>query len=156
MNQFCFFYFEVFLQFFLFQFDGFLSTLQYYKYKPLNGTKNIVRIIDIIDMLISKCNAYSKYYISNATQLNSTTNECLSNNLYISEQNFFDEDDEAMTLQEVLEEICKYLNVTCVAEVVEHGKGDKIVVYKYKPKKNYRRKQGHRQPYTAIKIVEIK
>lgn len=93
-----------------------LSTLQYYKYKPLSGTKNIVRIIDIIDMLISKCNAYSKYYISNATQLNSTTNECLSNNLYISEQNFFDEDDEAMTLQEVLEEICKYLNVTCVAD----------------------------------------
>ncbi len=93
-----------------------LSTLQYYKYKPLSGTKNIVRIIDIIDMLISKCNAYSKYYISNATQLNSTTNECLSNNLYISEQNFFDEDDEAMTLQEVMEEICKYLNVTCVAD----------------------------------------
>ena len=47
-------------------------------------------------------------------------------------------------------------NVTCTAEVVEHGKGDKIVVYKYKAKKNYRRKQGHRQPYTAIKIVEIK
>lgn len=47
-------------------------------------------------------------------------------------------------------------NVTCVAEVVEHGKGDKIVVYKYKAKKNYRRKQGHRQPYTAIKILEIK
>ena len=47
-------------------------------------------------------------------------------------------------------------NVTCVAEVVEHGKGDKVVVYKYKPKKNYRRKQGHRQPYTAVKILEIK
>ena len=47
-------------------------------------------------------------------------------------------------------------NVTCVEEVVEHGKGDKIVVYKYKPKKNYRRKQGHRQPYTAVKILEIK
>ena len=47
-------------------------------------------------------------------------------------------------------------NVTCTAEVVEHGKGDKIIVYKYKAKKNYRRKQGHRQPYTAVKIVEIK
>ena len=47
-------------------------------------------------------------------------------------------------------------NVTCTAEVVEHGKGDKVVVYKYKAKKNYRRKQGHRQPYTAVKIVEIK
>ena len=43
-----------------------------------------------------------------------------------------------------------------VAEVVEHGKGDKVVVYKYKAKKNQRKKQGHRQPYTTIKIVEIK
>ena len=47
-------------------------------------------------------------------------------------------------------------NVKCVAEVVAQGKGDKIVVYKYKAKKNYRRKQGHRQPYTEVKILEIK
>ncbi|MBE7075322.1 MAG: 50S ribosomal protein L21 [Clostridiales bacterium] len=47
-------------------------------------------------------------------------------------------------------------NVTCTAEVVAQGKGDKIVVYKYKPKKNYRRKQGHRQPFTQVKILEIK
>lgn len=93
-----------------------LSTLQYYKYKPLSGTKNIVRIIDIIDMLISKCNAYSRYYISDSTQLSSTANNCLSTKLYISEQNFFDEDDKPFTLQEVLEEICRYLNVTCVAD----------------------------------------
>ncbi len=43
-----------------------------------------------------------------------------------------------------------------VAEVVAHGKGDKIVVFKYKPKKNERTKQGHRQPWTEIKIVSIK
>ena len=42
------------------------------------------------------------------------------------------------------------------AEVVEHGKGDKIVVFKYKPKKNARTKQGHRQPYTKLKITAIK
>lgn len=47
-------------------------------------------------------------------------------------------------------------DVKAVAEVVAHGKGDKIVVYKYKPKKNVRRKQGHRQPFTSIKILEIK
>ncbi|GGI96193.1 50S ribosomal protein L21 [Alicyclobacillus cellulosilyticus] len=41
------------------------------------------------------------------------------------------------------------------AEVLEHGKGKKIVVFKYKPKKNYHKKQGHRQPYTALKIVSI-
>ena len=44
----------------------------------------------------------------------------------------------------------------CEAEVVAHGKGDKIVVFKYKPKKNERKKQGHRQPFTQIKIVSIK
>ena len=43
----------------------------------------------------------------------------------------------------------------CEAEVVAHGKGDKIVVFKYKPKKNERKKQGHRQPFTEVKIVEI-
>ena len=42
------------------------------------------------------------------------------------------------------------------AEVLYHGKGDKIVVYKYKPKKNERKKQGHRQPWTELKIVSIK
>ncbi len=46
-------------------------------------------------------------------------------------------------------------NVKIKAEVVEHGKGDKIVVYKYKAKKNVRSKQGHRQPYTKVKITEI-
>ncbi len=40
-----------------------------------------------------------------------------------------------------------------VVKVVEHGKGEKIIVFKYKPKKNYRRKQGHRQPFTRV-IVE--
>ena len=34
-------------------------------------------------------------------------------------------------------------------------KGDKIIVFKYKPKKDYRRKHGHRQPYTLLKVEEI-
>ena len=41
------------------------------------------------------------------------------------------------------------------ATVESHGKDDKIVVFKYKPKKDYRRKQGHRQQYSIIKIGEI-
>jgi len=41
------------------------------------------------------------------------------------------------------------------AEVVEHGKGDKIIVFKRKKRKNYRRKYGHRQPYTEIRVVDI-
>ncbi len=41
-------------------------------------------------------------------------------------------------------------------KVVSHGKGKKIIVYKMKPKANYRRKQGHRQPYTKVEITAIK
>ena len=41
-------------------------------------------------------------------------------------------------------------------KVVAHGKGKKIIVFKYKAKKNYRRKQGHRQPYTKVEITTIK
>lgn len=47
-------------------------------------------------------------------------------------------------------------NSVVEAEVVEHGKDKKIVVFKYKAKKNYRRTQGHRQPYTTLKIISIK
>ena len=41
------------------------------------------------------------------------------------------------------------------ATVESHGKDGKIIVFKYKPKKDYRRKQGHRQQYSIIKIGEI-
>ena len=41
-------------------------------------------------------------------------------------------------------------------KVVEHGKGKKIIVYKYKAKKNYRRTYGHRQPFTKVEITSIK
>ncbi len=41
------------------------------------------------------------------------------------------------------------------AEVVRHGRGDKIIVYKMKRRKGYRRKQGHRQGFTEIRVVGI-
>jgi large subunit ribosomal protein L21 len=41
------------------------------------------------------------------------------------------------------------------ATVESHGKDGKIIVFKYKPKKDYRRKQGHRQQYSIIKIGDI-
>ena len=41
-------------------------------------------------------------------------------------------------------------------KVVSHGKAKKIIVFKMKAKKNYRRKQGHRQPYTKVEITSIK
>jgi len=42
------------------------------------------------------------------------------------------------------------------AEVVGHGKGEKIIVFKWKRRKNYRRKQGHRQKYTEVRISDIR
>ena len=42
-----------------------------------------------------------------------------------------------------------------VAKVVKHGRGQKIIVFKYKVRKNYRRKQGHRQAYTKLVIESI-
>lgn len=40
-------------------------------------------------------------------------------------------------------------------EVVENGKGKKVIIFKYKAKKDYRKKQGHRQPYTMIEIKSL-
>ena len=44
---------------------------------------------------------------------------------------------------------------TVSATVVGHGKGDKVIVFKKKRRKQYKRKQGHRQGYTEIKIEKI-
>lgn len=40
-------------------------------------------------------------------------------------------------------------------KIEEHGKGDKVIIFKYKPKKNYRNKKGHRQPFSRVKIDKI-
>ena len=47
-------------------------------------------------------------------------------------------------------------DASVTASVVENGKAKKVLVYKYKAKKNYRRTQGHRQPYTKVEIKSIK
>lgn len=47
-------------------------------------------------------------------------------------------------------------DVKVEGKVVSHGKAKKIIVYKMKPKKNYRKKQGHRQPFTKVEITGIK
>jgi len=41
------------------------------------------------------------------------------------------------------------------AEVLSQGKADKVIIYKYKAKKDYRKKNGHRQPYTELQIKSI-
>lgn len=45
--------------------------------------------------------------------------------------------------------------VSVKGKVLEHGKGKKVVVFRYKPKKNIRKKSGHRQPYTKVEILSI-
>ena len=47
------------------------------------------------------------------------------------------------------------VGATVTANVVKNGKGKKVRVYKMKPKKGYRRTQGHRQPYTKVQIESI-
>jgi large subunit ribosomal protein L21 len=47
-------------------------------------------------------------------------------------------------------------NLGVEAEVIKHGKGDKKIIFRYKPKKRYRKKTGHRQPYTELKVINIK
>lgn len=58
-------------------------------------------------------------------------------------------DDEGMKLGDALNDLL------VTGEVVKHGKSKKIIVFKMKAKKGYRRKQGHRQPYTRISIKSI-
>lgn len=45
---------------------------------------------------------------------------------------------------------------TVEGKVIENGKAKKIIVFKYKAKKNYRRKQGHRQPFSKVEITSVK
>jgi large subunit ribosomal protein L21 len=46
-------------------------------------------------------------------------------------------------------------NAKVTGEIVRHGRGDKIVVFKFKRRKNYARKQGHRQGFTEVRIRDI-
>ena len=74
------------------------------------------------------------------------------------------EDGAKVTFDKVLavvgEGVCKFgkpvvEGASVTAPVVKTGKSKKIIVYKMRPKKNYRRKQGHRQPYTKVTIDSI-
>lgn len=60
-----------------------------------------------------------------------------------------DDDDNVNVGKPVLE------GASVKAEIVDQGRHRKIIIFKMKRRKNYRRKAGHRQPFTALKIVDI-
>lgn len=60
-----------------------------------------------------------------------------------------DDDDNVRVGQPVLED------ARVKAEIVDQGRQPKIIIFKMKRRKNYRRKAGHRQPFTALKIMDI-
>ena len=41
------------------------------------------------------------------------------------------------------------------AKILEHGRGEKLIIFKFRRRKNYRRKNGHRQPFTTLQITDI-
>lgn len=108
--------------------DG-LAVLEYINYSTIGGgAKKVVNVYDIIKHCLSKTNlTYNNLYISNNVIIDNTQwsyngitflvpDKSYLNICYISETNFWDEDDEPMKCSEVLEEICKYYNLTMYAE----------------------------------------
>lgn len=97
-------------------YDG-LSTLKYYDYEVVDTStgKDFVTFEQIIRKILNKAGCYTQFRISTNTKI-VNVNSALINKALISEQNFFDEDDKPMKMNEVLEEICKFCGVTAVAE----------------------------------------
>lgn len=46
-------------------------------------------------------------------------------------------------------------NISVTANVIRHGKNKKVIIYKYKSKKGFHKKKGHRQPFTELKVIKI-
>lgn len=128
-----------------------LSTLQYINYTTIKRNKSIINFVELINHLLSKCNAYSMFYLSNATYNPNYSAENLWEKLKISEMNFFDEDDEPLKCDEVLEELCQFMGVTCVAD------GANIYFMDYDAIKNgintyYQYSIGNTTSYTTVTL----
>lgn len=95
-----------------------MSTLEFIDYEQMEENKRFVSIWEILTKCISSASGrYSAVYIPYVYAKSSNdynTNNNVLEEMRISEQNFFDEDGEPMRLKEVLEEVCKFLNWTCV------------------------------------------
>ena len=96
-----------------------LSTLQYFKYTAIGDKPRTNSFLDIVRTILRRKTPYTYMYFP------SFLDGITLDKLKISEQNFFKDDGDDWTMQEVLEEICKYLNVTCVAS------GDEVYFINY-------------------------
>ena len=96
-----------------------MSVLEFINYKQIGVDGRVfVSLFDLMKKCVSESRGrYSSVYIPHVYAKNKANYDAGTNvlsEMYVSEQNFFDEDDKAMKLKEVLEEICKFLNWTCV------------------------------------------
>lgn len=117
-----------------------MSTLEFIDYKQIGESRTFVSFWDLIKKCITSASAqynavyFPHVYAKDPADYMEGTN--VLEKMTVSEQDFFDEDDKAMTLKEILEEICKFLNWTCV-----DWKGDLYFIdinyigefYKYSP-----------------------
>ena len=121
-----------------------LSTLQYFKYEPIEDKPKTFTFLNIIRTIFRKKTPYTYMYFP------SFLDGIKLDSLKISEQNFFKEDGDDWTMQEVLEEICRYLNVTCVAS------GDEVYFINYSSlgKFQYRRYRIKFSTYSDMDVSD--
>jgi hypothetical protein len=95
-----------------------MSTLEYISYKKAEDNYSFVSLWYLLKRCVTESRGiYSAVYVPHVYAKNVEDYQKLANvleSMTVSEQNFFDEDDKAMNLKEVIEEICKFLNWTCV------------------------------------------
>lgn len=92
-----------------------LSVLKYKKYQRQGKTQDsIVSFETLILNMIGRLGVYRNLYITTALQAPSNDSKQLFSQLYVSEDNFFDEDGNSINELEVIEEICKYLSLSCI------------------------------------------
>ena len=99
--------------------DG-LSTLKNFDYTPADSSaRGFISFAKLIHNCLFKCGCYNHFFISKAlriSDMDSSGGFKTYDNMFISEANFFDEDDNPMKVNEVLEEVCKFIGVSAVAE----------------------------------------
>lgn len=119
-----------------------LSSLQYFKYQVIDTKPKTNSFLDIIRTIFRNHTPYQYMYFPNF--LDGITLDKLK----VSEQNFMDEDGDDWTMQEVLEEICRYLNVTCVAS------GDEVYFINYASLGKYRYRK-YRIGYSTFSTITV-